>query len=130
MNITAILGVGIVGAILTVTVKNIRPELGLLTGISTGCVIFMLVLPHISGVLDEVKGLTEKSGVDFAYFEPVVKIIAVAYITQFASEAIKDSGENAIAKKVEFGGKIMILLMIMPILKNLVSAIFTTLSIL
>ena len=130
MNITAIIGVGIVGALLAITVKNTRPELGLCIGIGTGCVIFSFVLPHISEVLAEVKTLSEKSGVEFGYFVPIVKIIGIAYITQFSSEIIKDSGENAIAKKVEFAGKIAILLMMLPILKTLISTILGTLAVL
>ena len=130
MNITAIIGVGIVGALLAITVKNTRPELGLCIGIGTGCVIFSFVLPHISEVLEEIKTLSEKSGVEFGYFVPIVKIIGIAYITQFSSEIIKDSGENAIAKKVEFAGKIAILLMMLPILKTLISTILGTLAVL
>jgi len=128
MNISAIIGVGIVGALLAITVKNARPELGIATGIVTGCIIFTLVLPQISALLDEVRFLSEKSGIDFGEFVPVVKIIGISYITQFSAEIIKDSGENAIAKKVEFAGKIAILTILMPILSNLISAIFTTLA--
>lgn len=130
MNITAILGVGIIGALLAITVKNTRPELGMCVGIITGCIILSFILPHIRDVLMELENLSEASGVDFTYFSPLVKIIGIAYITQFSSEIIKDSGETSIAKKVEFAGKVTVLVLILPILKNLISVILGTVSLL
>ena len=130
MNITAVLGVGIIGALLAVTVKATRPELGMCIGIATGCIIFSFILPQVREVIEEIKMLSESSGVDFSYFSPLVKIIGIAYITQFSTEIIKDAGEAAIAKKVEFAGKITILIMILPILKNLISAILSAVSLL
>lgn len=128
MNITAILGIGIVGAILAVTVKNTRPELGLCVAVLTGCIIFAQVIPYAQELLGHISELSEKSGVDFAVFSPLVKIIGIGYITQFSAEIIKDSGENAIAKKVEFAGRIAILMLLVPILENLISAIFKSLA--
>ena len=82
MNITAIVGVGIIGTILAITVKNVKPELGIGVSIITGIAILSLVLPEVAGILQEIKLLSESSGVDFSYFEPVIKIIGICYITQ------------------------------------------------
>ena len=130
MSIGGILGIGLIGAFLAITVKATRPELGLAVGLATSCVIFAVILPEISSVLVGIEELSQTSGVDFARFGVVIKIIGIAYITQFSAEVIKDSGENAIAKKVEFAGKVMILVMIIPILKELILAVLSTLSVL
>lgn len=126
MNISVVVGVGIVGAILAITVKNARPELGLGVSILAGVVIFSFLLPEIERILEEIKLLSKSSGVDFNHFEPVVKIIGICYITQFSAEIIKDAGEGAISKKVELAGKIAILIMILPILGKLISVIIST----
>ena len=130
MNIAAVIGIGIVGAFLALTVKSCRPEMGLAVGIAAGVVIFSYVLPYVTELMDKIRILSDKSGVDFGYFVPVIKIIGVSYITQFSAEIIKDSGEGAIAKKVEFAGKIAILIMLVPILENLITVILSTLAIL
>ena len=129
MNIGTVVGVGIVGTILAITVKNTRPEMGIGVSVLTGCVIFSLVLPYMSQILEELRLLSEKSGLNFGHFVPVVKIIGIAYITQFSAEIIKDSGEGAISKKVELAGKVAILIMLLPILKNLINVIFSTFSV-
>lgn len=130
MSIGEILGIGLVGAFLAITVRSTRPELGMAVGLATGCVIFAFILPEISSVLDGIEELSQNSGLDFKRFSVLIKIIGIAYITQFSAEVIKDSGENAIAKKVELAGKVMILVMIIPILKELILAILSTLSVL
>lgn len=126
MNISVVVGVGIVGAILALTVKKARPELGLGVSILAGVVIFSFLLPEMARILEEIKLLSKSSGVDFSHFEPVVKIIGICYITQFSAEIIKDAGEGAISKKVELAGKIAILIIILPILRKLISVIIST----
>ena len=48
----------------------------------------------------------------------IIKSVGVAYVTQFAAEILRDSGENAIASKVESGGKICILAFAMPVMTS------------
>ena len=126
MNTGVIVGIGVVGAILAITVKNTRPELGIGVSIVTGCIIFAMVIPHIGGLLEELRQMSQRTGVDFGYFEPAVKIIGISYITQFSAEIIRDAGEGAVSKKVELAGKITILIVLLPILKNLISVILST----
>ena len=71
--------------------------------------------------------MCETSGVDTEFFKVAMKVIAIAYVTEFASEVAKDSGENAIAKKLEFAGKTAVLTCMMPVIKNLTQVIMNTL---
>lgn len=127
MDITAIIGIGIVGALLSVTIKNYRPELALCISLATGILIFLFSLDGLGAVISEVQRVCESSGVDTAFFKVAMKVIAIAYVTEFASELAKDSGENAIAKKLEFAGKTSVLACMMPVIKNLIDVIMNTL---
>jgi stage III sporulation protein AD len=53
----------------------------------------------------------------------VFKILAIAYLASFCSEICKDAGENSIAAKVEFSGKILILVLAIPILMAVMQSI-------
>lgn len=130
MNIATVLGVGIIGALLAVTMRGIRPEFGLCVALATGSAILMSVLPGIKEILDEIRSLSESTGVDFTNFGILIKIIGIAYITQFSSEIIRDAGELAIAKKVELAGKILVMCMVMPILKSLIGAVVSAVNLL
>ena len=127
MEITAVIGIGIVGALLAVTVKSYRPELALCISIATGILIFLSCAEGLGDVIYQMQEMCETSGVDTAFFKVAMKVIAIAYITEFASEAAKDSGEGAIARKLEFAGKTAVLVCMMPVIKNLTQVIMNTL---
>lgn len=127
MDIVAIIGIGIVGAILSVTVKSYRPELAICVSLATGILIFSAAADGLKSVIYEVEQMCESTGVDTAFFKVAMKVIAIAYITEFAAQTAKDSGEGAIAKKLEFAGKTTVLVIMMPIIRNLITVITNTL---
>ena len=127
MDITAIIGIGIVGALLSVTVKSYRPELSLCISAATGILIFISSASGLGTVISEVQSICESSGVDTEFFKAAIKVIAIAYVTEFASELAKDAGEGAISKKVEFAGKTTVLVVMMPVIRNLMEVIMNTL---
>ena len=61
----------------------------------------------------------ENANVKTEDFKSIIKVIGIAYITQFSAEIAKDSGNGAIAKKIELGGKISVLIIMLPMIKNL-----------
>jgi len=81
----------------------------------------------VGNVFSQLYEICENTGVNIAFFKAAIKMIAIAYITQFASEIAKDSGEGAIAKKIEFAGKVTVLVTMVPIIKNLIDVIVNTL---
>ena len=127
MDLTAIIGIGIVGALLAVTVKSYRPELALCISVATGILIFLSSCKGLGDVIFAMEEMCENSGVDTGFFKVAMKVIAIAYVTEFASELAKDAGENAIAKKLEFAGKTTVLVVMMPVIKSLTSVIMNTL---
>ena len=127
MEVTKIIGIGIVGTFLAVTVRSYRPELGIGVAAATGLVIFAIILTPLGELLKELSTFCENTGISSGYFKTTAKIIGIAYITQYSSELAKDAGEGAIAKKVEFAGKISVMLIMMPVVSELLRTIIDTL---
>ena len=57
------------------------------------------------------------------YFSLLIKITGIAYLSEFATNICKDSGETAIASKVELAGRVIIIAMSVPILGALIDTI-------
>ena len=123
MNIFSIASIGIIGAILSVTIKQTRPELALMTSLATGVVLLLYISDSLGNVINQFSQIIKKSGVNEEYFTIAIKACAIAYITEFASALCKDAGENAIAVKTEFAGKITILFLSLPIILSFLSSI-------
>lgn len=127
MEITKIIGVGIIGTFFAITVRSYRTELGMGVSAAAGIVIFAMVIPQLGEAIKKLSELCEESGIDIEYFKVIIKIIGIAYITQFGAELAKDAGEGAVAKKIEFAGKVSVITIMLPIVENLLDVIISTL---
>lgn len=123
MNIAGIAGVGIIGAILSLVLKQYRPEFALPVSVLTGAFIFLAVLSGISPVVSLIEGIAERFGTELIYLGVLMKALAICYITQIAADSCKDAGEAAIAGKVEIAGKIAILIISVPMFEELIGVV-------
>ncbi len=115
MDIFQIVAVGIVASVIAIMVKEYKPELAMQISIVTGLIIFIAVLNKLSLVLTVLKFYSVKAEIDIMYFTIILKVISIAYITEFGAQICKDSGEVSIGNKVEFAGKVMIMVLAIPI---------------
>ena len=128
MDIFKIIGVGLVGGILSITVKQYKKEYAVIVGLATVLVILFFTLDTLETAIRQISLITEKSGVDTHYFAAVIKVVGVAYITQFGAEILRDGGEGAIALKVEMAGKVFILGLTIPIVAEFLEVCINALS--
>lgn len=123
MNIFQIIGIGFTVTVLSLLIKQYRPELALFLPILGSLLIIFSISPHIKAVLFMFENIGEQVGIENYYIKTVIKVIGVAYICQFAAEMCKDAGELSIASKIEFGGKILILSLSTPIIYRLLELV-------
>lgn len=116
MEIIQIIGLGFVVMLLILVVKQQRPEFAVQLSITLAVVIFLLVLSKINLVLDLFNDLAAKADINQMYLNTILKIIGIAYITDFGAQVCRDAGESAVAGKIEFAGKIMVMIMAVPII--------------
>ncbi len=128
MDIFKIIGIGLIGGFLSITVKEYRKEFSVLIGVATSIAVLFGIADMLREVIDAFRHLTEMSGIDTKYFVIVIKVVGVAYITQFAAEVLKDGGENAAAMKVELAGKVFILGLTLPILTSFLEVCINALN--
>ncbi len=123
MEIIKIVGIGIVATVLVVVLKNIKPEFTIYISLLTGVVIFTMILGELSYVIQTLNTLARRVNIEFAYFSTILKIIGMAYIVEFGAQISRDAGEDSIAMKIELGGKVLIMVLAIPILLALMELI-------
>lgn len=119
MNIIIIASTALIAAILSLILKQYKPEYSLFISIAAGILIFLSVLAVIRPIMDFMGDLAAQTGLSGVYAEVLIKSLAVCYITQLASDCCTDAGETAIAGKLQIAGKIAILLIALPMFKSL-----------
>lgn len=115
MEVMQIVAFGLIATVLIVVIKSQRPELGILLSVAAGVILFLLVLGKIGSILDVIKDLTQRAGISMVYLGTIMKIIGIAYIAEFGAQICRDAGESAVATKIEFAAKIMIMVLAVPI---------------
>ncbi len=123
MEMFQIIGIGVLGAVLVLVLRDIRPEMTLVVSLVAGGLIALPLLGKLSGVVAVMGDLAEKSQLSGEYLSTVIRVIGVAYLAEFGAQICKDAGAGSIAAKVELGGKLIILAMAAPIVAALVEMI-------
>ncbi|MBE3588586.1 MAG: stage III sporulation protein AD [Thermoanaerobacteraceae bacterium] len=115
MEVMQIVGLGIVAAVMAVTIRHNKPEMAVLLSIATGLILFLMVLGKIGAVIDVLKELAARANLNMVYLGTILKIVAIAYIAEFGAQICRDAGEGAVAAKIEFAAKILVLVLAVPI---------------
>jgi stage III sporulation protein AD len=110
-----IVGFALVVAVFAVLLRDGRPEMALLLALGFGVIVFILVLGKMGSIIDLFRDLTRRAQVDELYLITLLKIVGIAYIAEFGAQICRDAGEGSIAGKIEMAGKILILLLALPI---------------
>lgn len=123
MEIVKIIGIGLVALIIIVILKQYRPEFAMYVSLSAGVIIFALIFTKLSGIIELLKNLSSKASINNQFITLLIKITGIAILTEFAVSVCKDTGETAIANKVDLGGKVIIMSMSIPIMCSLLETI-------
>jgi stage III sporulation protein AD len=116
MEIIQIVGLGFIVTLLILIIRGQRPEIAVQISITLATVIFLLVLAKIEVVLNLFRDLADKANISQMYLNTILKIIGIAYITEFGAQVCRDAGEGAVAGKIEFAGKVLVMVMAIPII--------------
>ena len=114
MKIATLLVVALTGTTLGVLVKAHRPEYTLLTGIVTALTLIAMVAGELTGLTSALFEMTERYGLSSRHLLVMLKVIGIAYLTQFGAQAATDADQGAIALKLELGGRVLMLSCALP----------------
>lgn len=104
---------------LIVLIKNYRPEFGVLTAIACSILMLTCILDSLRYGFAYMADLYHNLDHGKSYFPIILKVLAIAYITEFTAQLCKDAGESAIASKVELGGKLIIFCVAIPVFTSI-----------
>lgn len=123
MEIIKIVAFAFMALFIVLLFKGRRDDLAVYISMAVGVIIFLFMITKITAVLQFIQQLAAKANIDFIYLTTVFKILAIAYLASFCSEICKDAGQSSLGTKVEFAGKILILVLGIPILMAVLQSI-------
>lgn len=127
MELIKIIGVGLISLIIIIILKQYKPEFTIYVSIIAGVIILFMVMDKFFLVINLLTNISEKSGTGSIFIAILLKVTGIAILTEFAVSICKDSGEVAIANKIDLGGKVIIISMSIPIITALLELILNIL---
>lgn len=118
-EVIKIIGIGMISLIIIIIIKQYRLEFAIYISIIAGILILIISLQKMGEIVSLIKSISDKAGINGEFLKIILKITGIAILAEFAVSICKDSGESAIASKIEMGSKVIIISMSIPIISSL-----------
>lgn len=119
INIVSVAGICIIAAVLCKLFGSAGSEYSLYIKLAAATALMSALILFISPVAETVRNIYERAGADEEYLTILFKSLGICYITQFACDICRDSGESALASQAELAGKLSLLILALPLFDSL-----------
>lgn len=123
MEILKVSAFALIATVIIVLIKQEKKEIGVTISIFAAVILAVYAVLKLEDIVSLVFALIENAGVNAKYLEIILKVVGIAYIIELTKDVCIDSGETALASKVEMAGKIMIVSMTIPIISGVIEVI-------
>ena len=128
MPIMQLIGIALVTAVTALLLKSARPELAFAVT-AAGCIILLLLILDLVKESFSVLGdIADQTGIDAALIKTLLKMIGIGYLVEFSAGLLNDFGQNSLADKLIFAGKIVVFVLAVPILESVLKLISSLIS--
>lgn len=119
--ILKICAVGITGLIIISIIKAYKPEFTVEAVLCTSIILLWFALEGLQQAFVYMESLYGRLTYGKEYFPVILKVLVIAYATEFTSALCEDAGEKSIGTKVELAGKIGIFYVAIPVFTSLLN---------
>ena len=123
MELVKIIAIGLITCFVCLFVKQIKPEIAVLIGLAGSVMMLIMSVDMVITIAKSFKSIFIKTGITDGVLAPVFKIIGIGYLCEFSANLCYDTGHSSIAEKVLLAGKVMVLLVSLPIINTLIDTI-------
>lgn len=117
MDIIKIVGIGFLTLIVILVLKEFKKEYAIYASILGGIILLTMSFGTISEIVGFLNRISEKTSYNNSGFITLLlKITGIAVLVEYGTSICRDSGETAIASKIDFAGKIIIISMSIPVI--------------
>lgn len=128
MDLTKMIVIGMASALGVLLLRQAKPELAVVVGLVGTILIFMMVVSGLTKVVSSINGIVAQTGLATQLFASILKIVGIGYLCEIAASICQEAGAKAVADMVVLGGKIIIMVLAIPIIQALVDVVLGVLS--
>lgn len=117
------LGALLCGAVLSAVLRTQRPELALCLSLLAGALAVGVLLRQMTPLITALRRMTVLGGVGEGHLAVLLRGAGICLVTQLAADTCRDAGDSALASKAELTGRILLLLLAVPLYEEILTLI-------
>lgn len=121
ITLLKICAAGIIAVVTTALIRQYKPELAAGVSVCASVIMLFFITDSLKEGLGFISEIYAKMSHGREYFPVILKVLGIAYVTEFAVAICSDAGEKAIAGKIELAGKIAVFFAAVPVFVSLLS---------
>ena len=123
MQIFQLVGIAFVTAVAALLLKGTKPELSLAVTIAGSIILMLFSFNLFAGSISIFNKIAQTTGIDSALVKILLKMGGIGYLVEFSAGILNDFGQNSLADKLVFCGKILVLILAIPILESVLKLV-------
>ena len=123
MNVVQIAMVCVGAALICAMLRTQRPEMAMALALAVGVCVLLLCLDELKEAAAAIREFATLANVSGDFIITLLKAAGIALISQFAAELCRDAGESALAGRVELGARLALMVMSLPMIRQILETI-------
>ena len=120
--------IAVASALGVLLLRQAKPELAIVVGLVGTILIFLMLVTGLTQVINSINGIVAQTGLATQLFASILKIVGIGYLCEIAASICQEAGAKAVSDMVILGGKIIIMVLAIPIIQALVDVVLGVLS--
>lgn len=116
MDIVKIVGIGFLTLVVSLVLKEYKKEYAIYCSLIGGIILLTSSFGTIKEIVGFLSNISNKTSYNSEFLGLLLKITGIAVLVEYATSICRDSGETAIASKIDFAGKVIIISMSIPVI--------------
>ena len=121
--LVAAVGLLLCAVLLAVVLRPQRPEMAICLSLAAGALVLILLLGQMAPLLASIRRLVQGGDFSAEWLEAVLKAAGICLLTQLTADTCRDAGETALAGKAELTGRILLLLLAVPLFEQILTLV-------
>ena len=127
-QIFQLVGIAFVTAVAAIILKSTKPELSFAVTVAGSIILLLYVFELFRGSVSVFNDIASATGINASLIKILLKMIGIGYLVEFSAGILTDFGQNSLADKLVFCGKILVLVLASPILESVLALIIDLLG--
>lgn len=109
-------GFAAAAALIAFVLRPAHQQAGAAVALAAGAMVLFAALRYLAPAVETLRSLSERAGLGENTVATLLRLIAIAYLSEFAAQACRDAGESGLAAKTAFCGKALLLAETLPMI--------------